>query len=123
MDPDQQMIDKKLQALLNKGLLEIPDKDFESKVMAKVSFAFQQKEDRKKSLRLSWFFLVLSAVFFPIGILSFLQKLKFNLTDVLGRNLENTQQFIVPAVILIFCILLLLQIENLLRLSLKTRLS
>jgi hypothetical protein len=123
MEAEQQTNDKKMHALLEKGKLEIPALDFENKVMDKVFFAFQQKEDHKKNLRLSWLFLVLSAIFFPIAILSFLQKLNMSFTDILGKNFENTQQFIVPAVVLIFCILLLLQIDNLLRLTLRTRLS
>lgn len=123
MDPEKHSTDKNFQVLLEKGKLSIPNADFENKVMEKVFFAFQQKEDRKKNLRLSWLFLILSAVFFPLGVLSFLQKLNVNFTDILGRNLEKTQQFIVPAVVLIFCILLLLQIDNLLRLTIRTRLS
>ena len=115
--------DNKFKALLEKGKLSIPNVDFENKVMEKISFAFQQKKERRKSLRLSWFFLILSAIFFPVGIVSFLQKLNLQFSDILGKNLENTQQFIVPAVVLIFCILLLLQIDNLLRLTLRTRLS
>lgn len=108
---------------MGKGKLEIPDKDFENKVMNKVFYAYQQAEHQKKNIQLSWLFLLLSAIFFPIGILSFLQKMNINLTDILGRNLENSQQFIAPAVVLIFCILLLLQIDNLLRLTFRTRLS
>ena len=123
MDPEQHPIDKKLQILMEKGKLEIPDKDFENKVMSKVFYAYQQVEHQKKNIRLSWLFLSLSAIFFPIGILSFLQKMNINLSDILGRNLENSQQFIAPAIVLIFCILLLLQIDNLFRLTLRTRFS
>ena len=123
MDPEQYLNDKKIQVLLDKGKLEIPDIDFENKVMDKVLFTYQYNEDHKKSIRLSWLFLILSALFFPIGILTFLQKMNINFTDILGKNLENAQQFIVPAVVLIFCILLLLQIDNLLRLTIRTRLS
>jgi uncharacterized membrane protein len=123
MEDEHHIIDKKLQVLLEKGQLEISDKNFENKVMNKVFYAYQQVEQQKKSIRLAWLFLSLSAVFFPIGILSFLQKMNINLSDILGRNLENSQQFIAPAVVLIFCILLLLQIDNLFRLTLRTRFS
>ena len=123
MDTEHITIDRNLHSLLEKGILEVPDNDFDNKVMDKVFFSYQQVELRKKSIRLSWLFLSLSAIFFPIGILSFLQRMNLSFTDIFGRNLENTQQFIIPAVVLIFCILLLLQIDNLLRLTLRTRFS
>lgn len=123
MNAEQQDIDRNIKILLGKGVLEIPDKDFENKVMDKVFFSYQQAETQKKSIRLSWLFLSLSTLFFPIGILSFLQKMNLSFTDILGKNLGNTQQFIVPAVVLIFCILLLLQIDNLFRLTVRTRYS
>ncbi len=114
-------IDNNLRTLLGKGMMVIPDKDFENKVMDKVFFSYQQAELQKKNIRLSWLFLSLSTLFFPVGILSFLQKMNLSFTDILGRNLGNTQQFIVPAVVLIFCILLLLQIDNLFRLTVRAR--
>ena len=122
MDPEQ-LYNNKMYTLLEKGKREIPDSDFEEKVMTKVLFAFQHQVEHKKNIRLSWMFLLVSAILFPLGILSFLQKMNLNLSDIFGRNLENTQQFVVPAVVLIFCILLLLQIDNLLRLTIRARLS
>ena len=121
MKTEHHEIDNTMQILMGKGMLEVPDKDFENKVMDKVFFSYQQVEVQKKSIRLSWLFLSLSTIFFPIGILSFLQKMNLSFADILGRNLGNTQQFIVPAVVLIFCILLLLQIDNLFRLTVRTR--
>lgn len=121
MTTEQQENDNNMKILLGKGMLELPGKDFENKVMDKVFFSYQQAEVQKKSIRLSWLFLLLSTLLFPIGILSFLQKLNLNFADIFGKNLGNTQQFIAPAVVLIFCILLLLQIDNLFRLTVRTR--
>ena len=122
MDPEQQN-DLKLHTLLHKGKLAIPGTDFENRVMTKVFFASQHKKEHKKNIRLSWLFLLLSAVFFPIGILSFLQKMNLNFSDIFGRNMENAKQFVIAGVVLLFCILLLLQIDNLLRLTLRARWS
>jgi hypothetical protein len=123
MNTQPQNNDDQFKILLTKGMSEIPDTNFENKVMDKIIFAAQHEAEHKKSIRLSWMFLSLSTLFFPMGILFFLQKLNLNFSDIFGRNLGNTQQFIVPAVVLLFSILLLLQVDNLVRLTLRTRYS
>jgi heme/copper-type cytochrome/quinol oxidase subunit 3 len=123
MNADQKSIDQQLKLLLEKGKLEINEKDFENKVMKKVEYAHAFKEQQRKNIRMSWFFLVLSALFFPLGIISFFQKMNWTFSDLLGRNLHNVQHFIIPALVLIFSILLLLQIDNLFRLTTRTRYS
>ncbi|MBA7516682.1 hypothetical protein ES705_08730 [subsurface metagenome] len=106
--------------LIGKSLLDLPNRSFEDKVMQKVTFAQALKQKRSKNLKLSWIFLTISALLFPTGYISFFKHNNYDLLNSLGTNLQNPESIFIPASILIFSIIILLQIDNLLRLTFRT---
>lgn len=109
--------------IMSKSLLEIPDRNFEDKVMEKVDFIQSLTQKRSKNLNLSWIFLTISAVLFPVCYISIFKSLNYEFTNTLGANFQNPETIFVPAFILIFAIIILLQIDNLLRLTYRTTIT
>ncbi|MGD2033638.1 MAG: hypothetical protein PVF73_01175, partial [Bacteroidales bacterium] len=56
----------------------------------------------------------------PAGYVSFTKLIGNEFLKKIGTNIENFNNILMPALILIFATIILLQIDNLLRLSLKT---
>lgn len=106
--------------MMSKSLLEISDRNFEDKVMEKVDFIQYLKQKRSKNLKLSWIFLAISAVLFPVGYISVFKSLNYEFINTMGANYQSSETIFAPAFILIFAIIILLQIDNLLRLTYRT---
>ena len=111
--------DSNITQLLKTGHLEIPDRNFEDKVMEKIEFVHLYKKQKNKNLRLSWMFLILSVILIPVGILVVSQN--FNLEIIMSRAIpvNGIRQSVTPAIILLSAIIILLQVDNLFRLTLK----
>ena len=113
-------VENSFKNLISKSLLEVPDRNFEDKVMDKIVFLQFLKQKRSKSLKLSWIFLAISALLFPIGYISFFRSFNYEFINKIGENLQSPENILMPALILIFASIILLQIDNLLRLTFKT---
>jgi hypothetical protein len=116
-------VENNFKNLISKSLLEVPDRNFEDKVMDKVVFRQTLKQQRSKSLKLSWFFLVISAFLFPIVYISFFKSFDYEFLNTIDTNFQSPESIFVPALIIIFSIIILLQIDNLLRLTFRTSLQ
>ena len=103
--------------LISKSLLELPDRNFEEKVLEKVAFMQYIKQKRSRSLKLSWIFLVISALLFPIAYISLFNHFNKEFITKIGANFHSPESIFLPALILIFAIIILIQIDNLLRLT------
>ncbi|MBN2523254.1 MAG: hypothetical protein JXB24_08250 [Bacteroidales bacterium] len=113
-------IENNFKKLIGKSLLEPPGRNFEDNVMGKVVFIHALKQKRNKNLKLSWIFLIISASLVPACYLTFLRYIDFEFLNRLGKNLYNSENIVSPAILLIFAIIILLQIDNLLRLTFRT---
>ncbi len=102
--------------LMKKTSLEISDIDFEDKVMDKVFLASLKKKSEKKNIRLSWIFLIVSCILFPLAYIA-LGGINWENTIVIGEYISNLSKTISMAGIVIFCIVIFLQLDNLLRLT------
>ncbi|HBH47875.1 MAG TPA: hypothetical protein DDX98_04510 [Bacteroidales bacterium] len=113
--------DKELRAMMQKGLLDIPDPEFETKIMQRVMLASQRNTIVRKNLRASWFFLAISIVLFPAGFMAVYRQLDFSFLPAIGESMNNLVSVFLPAGVLLFSVVVLLQIDNLLRLSIKPK--
>lgn len=113
--------DPNITRLLKTGQLEIPDRNFEDKVMEKIEYVHLYKKQKNKNLRLSWVFLILSVILIPVAIIVVSQN--FNLEMIMGRaiSVNGIGQSVMPAIILLSSIIILLQVDNLFHLTLKAR--
>jgi len=116
-------VESSFKNLISKSLLEVPDRNFEDKVLDKVVFMQFLKQKRSKNLKLSWIFLAISALLFPIGYISFFKSFNYEFINKIGANFHSPESIFIPALILIFAIIILLQIDNLLRLTFRTSLA
>jgi Na+-transporting methylmalonyl-CoA/oxaloacetate decarboxylase beta subunit len=107
--------------LMKKTSLEISDIDFEDKVMDKVFLASLKKKSEKKNIRLSWIFLIVSCILFPLAYIT-LGGINWENTIVIGEYISNLSKTISMAGIVIFCIVIFLQLDNLLRLTFRRKL-
>jgi hypothetical protein len=112
-------VEKTFKNLISKSLLEIPDRNFEEKIMDKVAFMQYLKQKRSRNLKLSWIFLAISALLFPIGYISIFKYFNKEFITKIGANFQNPESIFLPAMILIFAIIILIQIDNLLRLTFR----
>ncbi len=115
------MNDREITRLLEKGKLEMPDRNFEEKVMQKIKFTALIIKQRNKNLRLSWIFLAASTLLIPVAI-TILSRDPY-IETILKRfiNLDNIGHSLIPAVVLLFAIIILLQIDNLFHLTLQPK--
>jgi len=118
MKPDKEST---LKNLLEKSGYEIPDKDFENRVMQKIEFAHQAKIHRKRNLRLSWTFLLISVILLPMIIFFLSDSPIAQAFNQLGINVSRSGNILLPAALLISGIIILLQLDNLYKLSFKAR--
>lgn len=107
--------------LIQKSNLEIPDIDFEDKVMDKVLIASMRKQNKKKDLRLSWIFLIASCILFPLSYFS-LREINWEGISLIGDQIGNLSKTISMAGIVIYCIVVLYQLDNLFRLTFRQKL-
>ena len=113
--------EQQFKVLLQKSHFEIPDRNFEDRIMQKIEFAYSIKLQRRKNLRLSWLFMFLSAILLP-ALLLFLSHAPLSGTlSKLGVDLAHAGSVLLPAGALLSAILILVQIDNLLRLTLRMR--
>lgn len=110
-------VEKSFKNLISKSLLELPDRNFEEKVLDKVAFMQYLKQKRSRSLKLSWIFLTISALLFPVGYISIFKYFNSEFITKIGANIQSPESIFLPALILIFAIIMLIQIDNLLRLT------
>ena len=113
--------DEVLKKLLMLSETEIPNRNFEERVMEKIRYVAIQNLQRKHHLRLSWIFLVISTILLPSLFLTFINFTNLNLLTRLVPNLIPPVNILLPAGIVIAAIIILLQIDNLLRLSLQSK--
>lgn len=114
-------VENKFRNLIGKSIHEVPDRNFENKVMEKVLFMNAMKQKQRKNLKLSWFFLILSTLLFPMVFITFSDSLSYEFLKNLGANIQSPEHIFLPAMILIFAIVILLQIDNLLQLTFKPK--
>lgn len=107
--------------LIQKSKMEIPDRNFEYRVMQKIEFAAGIVKQRRKNLKLSWGFLGLSAFLLPVLLLIISKSILLEYLVELGINLSGAANIIMPAAVLISAIIILVQVDNLYRLSLQMR--
>ncbi len=110
-----------LKNLLTIAREEPINNDFKDIVMRKVEFSYQLKLIRTKNIRLAWICLLASAILFPIALLLFSKMGSLSLIQKLGFTMESISSILMPASVLITAIIILLQIDNLLRLSFQPR--
>ncbi len=109
--------EKELSRLLGLAKLNVPTTGFEDKVMQKVFYSYQHKKHVRKNIRTSWFFIVLSAVLFPGGFYAVYNEAASYSFSYFGPITSNFSGVIIPACVLLFSIVILVQIDNLIRLS------
>lgn len=106
--------------LIRKGGLEVPDINFDDKVMDRVFLSEIKKKSLKKNLRLSWIFLVVSCIMFPLAYY-ILSKIEWTAYTAVGKHISSFSKSISMAGIVIFSIVIFLQLDNLFRLSFKQK--
>jgi hypothetical protein len=114
-------LEQKMRRMIEKSILTLPDRNFEDRVMQKVSLAHTLKIQRNKSLKLSWLFLAISTISFPGGFIIFMRQSDYSFVPIIGNALKTPGQVFVPAAMLIFAIILLIQIDNLLKLTFRVK--
>lgn len=115
--------DAELKSLLKMGKMDVPHADFEDKVMRKIEMVHISQATIRKNLKASWIFLVASILLFPTGFIMLVERIDFSLLPVISGNVNEIMDVLLPAGILLFAVVILIQIDNLLRLTLRTRLS
>jgi uncharacterized membrane protein YcjF (UPF0283 family) len=108
--------------LIKKSLVQPLDIDFEDKIMQRILLIETSKTAVKKSLKLSWLFLAVSVILFPLSYMLFFRQLHFDIFSSFGLKSEGLYQILHPAGIIIFSVILLFQIDNLIRLSARKKL-
>ncbi len=111
---------QEISKILKISALEIPNRNFDERIMQKIEFAYYYKKQRDKNIRLSWIFLGASTILFPTAFLLLMQNSALRLVTDKILSLKGIGQSIMPAIILLSAIIILLQIDNLYRLTLKT---
>ena len=110
-----------LKRLIQKSTYEIPDRNFEERVMEKILFAVNHVRRNRKNLQLSWGFLGLSAGLLPALLVYLSKSYLFNYLAELGIDLSSVSNILMPAAVLVAAIIILVQIDNLYRLSVQMR--
>lgn len=113
--------DSELNEIMKKSMLQMPHIDFEDKVMEKINALEIRKETLRKNLRASWLFLLLSIILFPAGIMVIYNQIDFSFVPEVGKSINGFVDVLMPGIILIFSAVLLLQIDNLFRLTFRSR--
>lgn len=103
--------------LMKKSRYEIPDRNFENRVMQKISYAASIQKNRKQNLKLSWVFLGLSSVLLPALLILISKSSLITYLAGLGLNLGGAASILMPAAVLIAAIVILIQLDNLYRLT------
>lgn len=106
--------------LIQKGGLEIPDINFEDKVMDRILLAGVKKKSEKKNIRLSWIFLIISCILFPLSYMA-LGMINWESTAIIGEHIDKISKSISLSGVVVFSIIVFYQLDNLLRLTIKGR--
>lgn len=106
--------------LIQKGGLEIPDINFEDKVMDRVLLAGIKMKSEKKNIRLSWIFLIISCILFPLAYMT-LGMINWEDTAIIGKHIGNISTTISLSGVVVFSIVVFYQLDNLLRMTIKSR--
>lgn len=109
--------DEELSRLVGMSMLHVSTTGFEDKVMQKVFYSSQFKKHVRKNIRASWFFILLSAVLFPGGFWAVYNAAVSYNSSYFDAFTSNFSGVIIPACVLLFSIVILVQVDNLLRLS------
>ena len=107
--------------LMAKSRYEIPDRNFEDRVMQKVGFVSVIQNQRLKNLKLSWVFLILSTLLLPVLLILVSKSFFIHYLAQLGMNLSGAANIIMPAAVLVSAIIILLQLDNLFRLTVQLK--
>ena len=121
MKKDNIANDKTLFTLMSKSMLEISDPDFDDKVIQRVKLAQIRKYDEKKNLRLSWLFLIFSAIILPLAFPVLIKLINMFSGTYSDAYLGHLTRFTVPAGIVLISIIVLVQIDNLIQLNIKRK--
>ena len=111
--------DNELRDLMKQGTHSMPHFDLEDKIMKKVEYVAQHNQVVRKNLRVSWGLLALSVLLFPASFWYAYTRADLTLIPRIGDSLNNFAEVLLPGGILICSIVILLQIDNLLKLSLR----
>lgn len=114
--------ESEIRQLMKKGLFEVPNTGFEEKVMKKIELVNLSQKLIRKNVKASWIFLAISILLFPLGFAVVFNHYDISQIPVLGASADEIANLLLPAGILLFAVLILLQIDNLLRLTIRTRL-
>ena len=123
MKKNNQNIDTELRGLMKKGVMEVPHADFENKVMEKIELVHLGQKIIQKNLKASWVFLIASILLFPLGYIILFNHLDLSIIPGIGDSVGEIMEVALPAGVLLFSVVVLLQIDNLLRLTVRTRFS
>ena len=110
-----------LKRLMQKSSYEIPHHNFEERVMEKILFAAGHVRRNRKNLRLSWGFLGLSTGLLPVLLVYLSKSYFFRYLAELGINLSSLSNILMPAAVLVAAIIILIQVDNLYRLTTQMR--
>lgn len=110
--------DKELKAFLKQGLLSISHQHLEENVMRKVEFIAKRNISVKRNLKKSWIFLVCSVVMFPLAYWYIFHQVDKGLENF-NSSFKELVDVMFPAGILVFSVIILLMIDNLIKLSSK----
>jgi hypothetical protein len=110
-----------LKRLIKKSSHEIPDRNFEERVMEKILFAANHVRRNRKNIQLSWGFLGLSAGLLPVLLIYLSKSYFFSYLTRLGIDLSGISNILMPAAVLVAAIIILVQVDNLYRLTVQMR--
>lgn len=115
--------DTELHDLLKRGMMEVPHAGFEDKVMQKIELVHLSQKIIRKNLKASWVFLVISILLFPTGFVMLFDQFDLSIIPGIEESVSEIMDVVLPAGVLLFAVVILLQIDNLLRLTFRTRFS
>ena len=110
-----------LKEIIRKSHMEIPGTGFEDRVMEKILFAARLKAQRKKNIRLSWIFLLISCFLLATILVLLSGNSASSILHQFNYSPAGTGQILLPAFSLIAAIIILIQADNLFRLTWQYR--
>lgn len=113
--------DDNFRRVISRAKLEIPSRNFEDKVMEKIFYTAAIQKQRNRNIRLSWIFLLFTALLIPAVILFLTSHFQLGILTGLGIRFSGIGQILMPAGIIICAAIVLIQIDNLYRLTFQLR--
>jgi len=111
-------MDNETRKLFKQSLLRIPSEDFTNRMMQKIHAEVRKEPQVDSGIIWSWFFVGLAALILPIGLMflfSFLTIYDPYMTQYIQRFSDNI--FLQLPIIIAMALILLFQLDNLIRMT------